>query len=99
MSDGGPLDPGNDPFNAMGPLGDMFRLVFQQAPANSLEIARQLAVSVATHGRSESNVDPLDRIQLEQLARVADLQVANVTGLAVSQSGRGITIIPVNRGE
>ena len=83
----------------MGPLGDMFRLVFQQAPANSWEIARQLAVSVATDGGSEPNVDPLDRIQLEQLARVAELQVGNTTGLDVSRSGKGLTIIPVNRGE
>src|SRR3954451_5667151 len=99
MSDGGPLDPGNDPFKAMGPLGDMFRLVFQQAPANSWEIARQLAVSVATDGGTETNVDPLDRIQLEQLARVAELQMANTTGLPVWHSGRGITIVPVNRSE
>jgi putative hydrolase len=99
MSEPGPLDPGNDPFKAMGPLGDMFRLVFQQAPANSWEIARQLAVSVATDGQPETNVDPLDRIQLEQLARVAELQVANTTGLPISTSGRGITIVPVNRGE
>src|SRR3954466_1467132 len=98
MSDGGPLDPGNDPFKAMGPLGDMFRLVFQQAPANSWEIARQLAASVATDGGTEAHVDPLDGIQLGQLARVAELQVANATGLEVSQSGRGITIVPVNRG-
>src|SRR4051812_44672812 len=99
MSSDGPLDPGNDPFKAMGPLGDMFRLVFQQAPADSWAIARQLAVSVATDGNTEGNVDPLDRIQLEQLARVAELQVANTTGLPVSQTGRGITIVPVNRGE
>src|SRR3954452_22170119 len=99
MSSDGPLDPGNDPFKAIGPLGGMFRLVFEQPPADSWAIARQLAVSVATDGSTESNVDPLDRIQLEQLARVAELQVANTTGLPVSRSGGGITIVPVNRSE
>ena len=42
--------------------------------------ARQLAVSVATEGTSEANVDPVERMQIEQLARVADLRVADATG-------------------
>ena len=39
--------------------------------------------------QSEPNVDPLERIQLEQLARVAELQVADVTGLSTSADGPG----------
>ena len=61
------------------------------------DAARQLAASIATEGGSEPNVDPLDRIQLEQLSRVAELQVGNATTLPTSTSGRGLTIEPVTR--
>lgn len=70
----------------------------QQGPV-SWDAARQLAASIATDGVSEPNIDPLDRIKLEQLARVADLQVANASGLTTSPSGRGITVVPVNRSQ
>src|SRR5829696_8984528 len=62
------------------------------------EAARTLALNVATEGTSEPNVDPLERIKLEQLARVADLQVAHVTGLSTSATGRQLTVVPVTRG-
>jgi putative hydrolase len=48
---------------------------------------------------SEPNIDPLDRIKLEQLARVADLQVANASGLTTSPTGKGVTVVPVNRSQ
>ena len=63
----------------------------------SWDSARQVAVGLATEGRSEPNVDPADRIAIEQLARVADLHVADVTGLATSTSGRGVAGVAVNR--
>lgn len=59
--------------------------------------ARQVAISVATEGTSEPNVDPVERIHIEQLARVADLHVADVTGLTTSTSGRAVAVVPVNR--
>ena len=68
----------------------------QQGPVN-WDAARQLAASIATEGTSEPNVDPLDRMQLEQLARVAELQVGNATSLPTSRSGRGLTVEPVTR--
>ena len=34
---------------------------------------------------------------IEQLARVADLRVADVTGLSTSVSGRTVSVLPVNR--
>ena len=70
----------------------------QQGPV-SWDAARQLAASIATDGQSEPNIDPLDRIKLEQLARVAELQVANVSGLTTSPTGRGITVVPANRSQ
>lgn len=61
------------------------------------DAARSLALAVATDGQSEPNVEPAERIRLEQLARVAELQVAHVTGLSTSVGGREIAIMPVNR--
>jgi len=59
--------------------------------------ARQLAISIATDGTSEANVDPVERMSIEQLARVADLHVADVTGLSTSVSGRAVAAVPANR--
>ena len=61
------------------------------------DAARSLALSIATDGQSEPNVEPSERIKLEQLARVAELQVAHVTGLSTSVGGRELTVMPVNR--
>jgi putative hydrolase len=97
VSDRGPFDPeGEDPFKGIPLFGDLARMLQQQGPVN-WDAARQLAASIATEGTSEPNVDPIDRIQLEQLTRVAELQVANATTLATSTSGRGLTIEPVTR--
>lgn len=93
MSDPGP---NGDPFEGMPFFGDIARMLGQQGGA-SWESARQLAVSVATGGVSEANVDPVERISIEQLARVAELRVADVTGLTTSVSGRAVSVQPVNR--
>ncbi len=79
-------------------FADLAKMLAQQGPV-AWEPARQLARSVALEGESEPNVDPADRIQLEQLARVADLHVGATTGLTTSASGRGITVVPVTRGQ
>jgi putative hydrolase len=100
VSDPGPLDPddpGRNPFFGTPFLGDLAKLLQQQG-GMGLQAARQFAVGVATGGNAESNVDPLVRINLEQLARVAELRVADATGLTTSLTGRGITVLPVNRG-
>jgi putative hydrolase len=98
VSDRGPLDPDDDPFRSIPLFGDLARMLQQQGPV-SWDAARQLAASIATEGASEPNIDPLDRIKLEQLARVADLQVANASGLTTSPTGKGITVVPVNRSQ
>lgn len=101
----GPPDPfgpgregGDDPFKGMSFLNDLMRMVGQQGPV-SWDAARQLAMSIATGGRPEDNVDPTERIKLEQLARVAELHVAETTGLPTSVTGRRITVLPVTRGQ
>ena len=91
-----PGGPGDDPFGDDNPFkgmpifGDLAKLFQQQGPVN-WDAARQLALSIATGDTTsgEPNVDPLERIKIEQLARVADLQVANATGLSTSVTGRG----------
>lgn len=95
-------DSGNDPFGDRNPFqgmpifGDLAKM-FQGQGNLSWDAARQFALGIATNNEAEANVDPLARIQIEQLARVAELQIANATGLSTSQSGLGLTIIPVNR--
>ncbi len=93
VSDEGPL---GNPFEGMPFLGDLAKMLGQQG-GMAWDGARQLAVSVANDGQSEPNVDPLSRIGLEQLARVADLHVADVTGLSTSVTGRPVAGVPVNR--
>jgi len=93
VSDEGPL---GDPFEGMPFFGDIARMLSQQGGA-AWDSARQLAISVATGGDSEPNVDPVERIRIEQLARVADLRVADLTGLSTSVSGRAVSVLPVNR--
>lgn len=77
-------------------FGDIARMLGQQGGA-AWDSARQLGISVATGGSSEANVDPVERMGIEQLARVADLRVADVTGLSTSVSGRAVSVLPVNR--
>ena len=77
-------------------FGDLAKMLSTQGPV-SWEAAGQLALSIASGGESEPNVDPMERITLEQLARVAELQVTAATGLNPSATGRGVTILPVTR--
>jgi putative hydrolase len=93
VADSGPT---GDPFEGMPFLGDIARLLGQQG-GGAWDSARQLAISVASGGESEANVDPVERMQIEQLARVADLRVADATGLSTSVSGRAVSVLPVNR--
>ena len=90
--------PEPNPFSGMPLFGDLARMFSQQGPVG-WDAARQLALSVATDGGQEPNVDPIERIQLEQFARIAELHVGNATGLPTSFGGSGITITPVTRGQ
>jgi putative hydrolase len=75
---------------AGGPFGDLMRdlarLFATQGPVN-WEIARQMAAWASTGGQPQDNVDPVARVRLQELIRVAELHVAEATGLAVSSSG------------
>lgn len=78
-------------------FGDLAKLFMSAGPVN-LDVARQMAVWIATEGQPEDNVDPLERIRLEELARVAEMHVARETGLDTSRSG-SLSVVPVTRAE
>jgi hypothetical protein len=78
MADRGPF--GENPFEGMPFLGDLARMLQSQGPL-SWDAARQFATQVATNGVAEANPDPLERMRLEELSRVAELRVADTTGL------------------
>ena len=89
---------GDDALSGMPLFGDLARLLSRQDPIG-WDAARQLALSIATDGGQEGNVDPLARIHLEQLVRIAELHVGAATGLPTSFGGTGVTVMPVTRGQ
>jgi len=83
MTDG-PLP--DDPFGSMPFLGELMRML-QGAGSGGHDAARQLARSIANDGQTEPNIDPTDRIAVEQLIRVAELHVSQATDLPVARGG------------
>jgi putative hydrolase len=68
-----------NPFSAFPMFGDIARALQGQGPLN-WDAARQFAMLGATEGKSEPNVDPEVRIAYNNLARIAAMQVNDVTG-------------------
>lgn len=108
VNDPGPFDDGDEP----NPFGDMaaglnqiFSLFGGLGPGGGLgptpdwSQAKQQAAAIASGGVSEPNMDPLVRIQFEQLARVAELQVEQLTGFVLSRGGHGLAVTPVTRAQ
>jgi putative hydrolase len=89
---------GDDPFSGLPMFRDLAKMLSSSGPVN-WDVARQVSTYIATDGQPEGNVDPLERIRIEELARVAVLHVANVTGLETSATGGIVTLRPVGRGE
>ena len=91
----------SDPDNPMGGLlGDLLKVIGSgPGPGDSwFEAARTLAFGVATDGGQDENPDPLVRIAFEELARVAELHVADATGIA-SPGGGGVSFEAVGPGQ
>lgn len=85
----------NDPFQGL--LQDLLKVI-GGAPGSQkawLDAARSLAHGVATDGEPDTNPDPIVRIRFEELGRVAELHVTNMTGL---QFDRPVELTPVGRG-
>ena len=77
-------------------LGDLMSLM--GGGPDRVELARQLAQGVATGGHPEPNVDPVERIRLEELLRVAELHVAELTGLSPTPDGSALSVDAVGPG-
>jgi putative hydrolase len=79
-----------------GIFGDMLKMLRTDSPVQ-WELATQLARSVAAgDATSEGNVDPSERMRFAELSRIAELYVADVTGMATSAKGP-LTVTPANR--
>jgi len=85
------VNPGDAGNPLQGLLGDLMRAIGGGAmgpggasgtTAPWWEAARALAQSVAAEGATQDRVDPLDRIALGELVRVAELHVSEATGLS-----------------
>src|SRR5580658_8574196 len=91
----------NDPDNPMGGLlGDLMKVIGSGPGSGDswFEAARTLAFGVATDGGEDENPDPLVRIAFEELARVAEMHVADATGISPT-SGGGVSFEAVGPGQ
>jgi len=82
----------NNPFEGLPFFGD-FEKLFGADGKDHWSTAKQIAVQMASGEDGDPNVDPSDRIALEELSRIAQLHVSNATGL---DSGNAI-VVPVTR--
>lgn len=81
-----------------GMLEDLLKLLQTDSPF-PFELAEQLAQSVAAEGSESANPDPVERIRLEDLLSIAELHVADVTGMSTSASGSPLRVVAVSRAE
>ncbi|MGD0378439.1 MAG: zinc-dependent metalloprotease [Acidimicrobiales bacterium] len=80
-------------------LGDLLQLMGGSSSGGArVDLARTLAQGVASGGEPEGNVDPADRIKFEALAHIAELHVAELTGLPITATGATIEIAAVAPG-
>ena len=88
----------DNPFGGLPFFGDLGNLFNHGSPI-AWDVARQFAYQIATEGEAEPNVDPLDRIKLNELARVAELRVADITSLGAGFSDQAVSITATTRSE
>tara|TARA_S200000501_G_scaffold372302_1_gene417038 strand:+ start:288 stop:1487 length:1200 start_codon:yes stop_codon:yes gene_type:complete len=88
----------DNPFGGLPFFGDLGKLFNQGGPI-AWDVARQFAYQIATEGKAEPNVDPLDRVKLNELARVAELRVADITSLGAGFSDQAVSITATTRSE
>ncbi|HUR49697.1 MAG TPA: zinc-dependent metalloprotease [Acidimicrobiales bacterium] len=92
MAPPGPEDQPSDPFGGMPLFGDLARMLSTQGPVN-WEIARQMGRWLSTNGQPESNIDPLVRVRYEELYRIAEMHVAEATGLQLSPGASTLRVL------
>lgn len=72
------------------------RNLFGAAGGDPWTNASELAAAIASEGGSEANLDPLVRMAVEDLVRVAELHIAQATGISLPSN---TTVTPVTRSE
>ncbi|MHB8244399.1 MAG: zinc-dependent metalloprotease [Acidimicrobiales bacterium] len=87
---------GNDFLTKM--LGDLLRLM-PPGVGFQWQLAHQLAASSAAGDSPDPNPDPRERIRFEELSSIAELHVADVTGMQLSPSSHGPRLVPTSRAE
>jgi putative hydrolase len=80
MADDFGADEGSNPFANLPMFGDLAKALAGQGPLN-WEAARQFAAIGSNSGPSEPNVDPAVRISLENLGRIVEMHVRDITGI------------------
>jgi len=95
VSGPGPDDP-SDPFANLPFFGDLSKLLGQQGPV-AWDAASRLALTLASGGESEPNIDPTVRLAFEELGRVAEVRISTATGLSTSIGGRTTSVVAVTR--
>lgn len=94
MSGSNPLGDDEFPFPDLSQLlGSLSGAMGQSDPWES---AAQIANSVASEGGSNPNLDPITRMAVEDLARIAELHVRQIEGINLKQS---TTVRAVSRSE
>ena len=88
----------DNPFGGLPFFGDLGKLFNHGGPI-AWDVARQFAYQIATEGEAEPNGDPLDRIKLNELARVAELRVADITSLGAGFPDQAVSITATTRSE
>ncbi len=98
VSGPGPAD-GDNPFEGLPFFGDLGKILGGASGQRGIQwdTTRQVAMQLAASGEAEQNIDPIERMDIEELARVADLHVSQLTGLSTNLTGRGVTVVPVTR--
>ena len=94
---GGSGPTGGNPFEGLPFFGDLAKMLASSGPIH-WDAARQFALATATGGTAEGNPDPIERIKLEELARVAELLAeanANVIEVLHTRHGSGLQISEV----
>lgn len=95
---GGSGPTGGNPFEGLPFFGDLAKMLASSGPIH-WDAARQFALAAATGGTAEPNPDPIERIKLEELARVAELRVADASGLPTAPGGRIVRVTAVTRAD
>lgn len=80
-----------------GMFGDLLKMLKTNSPVQ-WDLAVQLAQSVAGEGEIAANVEPVERIRLQELAEIAGRYVDDITGMPAAHKG-AVTIFPTNRVE